>query len=558
MTTSLSTAAAQEAVSVEIGGMAIALRTADPSFRSLIENRYAGFVGSSPSSRLEFDIDLYEPSEFTLLWFSSTVADPDLWGHIRFGQDILRTGSIVQSDAYSYRSAGQPWINHEWLSELAFAGIYDRAGPRGLVVGKVFLSAVLAGLCHVHLTRRGLGPFGAVFLLILASIPFRMGLGTIRPQIFTYLAFLLVLLLLERAKTGREFYLWALPPIVAVWVNLHGGVLAGIGVVGLWVGVRTVESLRDGNRNEAVASLRLLALLFACGGALLFNPYGARLVSFLVTTGTIPRPEISEWVPLALTSLPGLIYLSLLAIGTIGLAGSSRPRRPEAIVIFAVAAILPLLANRHYPLFVLSLVVFAGAHIADTSTRWALAAWSGFSRRRLVTAACQLASLLMIALSLPRFGCIRVDAYYFPFPARAVLLLKQSGAGGNMAVPFDWGEYVLWHLGPAVKVSIDGRRETLYSNEAYRQSVDFERGRGVWDALLKKSSTDLVLAQNASPTADLLSLTDRWILLYRDTYCVLLARAGLPVIDQIIKTPVPRLPDNGDGLCFPAPGGGAR
>ncbi len=46
---------------------------------------------------------------------------------------------------------------------------------------------------------------------------------------------------------------------------------------------------------------------------------------------------------------------------------------------------------------------------------------------------------------------------------RAVALLKQSGAGGNMAVPFDWGEYVLWHLGPAIKVSIDGRRETLYS-----------------------------------------------------------------------------------------------
>ncbi len=38
---------------------------------------------------------------FALFWFCSTVADPDLWGHIRFGQDILRTGSIMQSDAYS-------------------------------------------------------------------------------------------------------------------------------------------------------------------------------------------------------------------------------------------------------------------------------------------------------------------------------------------------------------------------------------------------------------------------------------------------------------------------
>jgi hypothetical protein len=54
---------AKEAVSIEIGGMAIALHTQDSSFRRLIENRYAGFVGTSPSSHFDFDIDLYEPSE---------------------------------------------------------------------------------------------------------------------------------------------------------------------------------------------------------------------------------------------------------------------------------------------------------------------------------------------------------------------------------------------------------------------------------------------------------------------------------------------------------------
>ena len=50
-------------ISIEIGGMAIALRTDDASFQRLIKNRYAGFVGSSSNSHSEFDIDLYEPSE---------------------------------------------------------------------------------------------------------------------------------------------------------------------------------------------------------------------------------------------------------------------------------------------------------------------------------------------------------------------------------------------------------------------------------------------------------------------------------------------------------------
>jgi hypothetical protein len=165
-----------------------------------------------------------------------------------------------------------------------------------------------------------------------------------------------------------------------------------------------------------------------------------------------------------------------------------------------------------------------------------------------------LVSLPLIGLSLPRFGCIRIDPDDFPCPARAVALLKGSGVRGNLAVPYDWGEYVLWHLGPGVKVSIDGRRETVYSDEACRQARDFEQGTGVWDALLKTPpSTDLVLAPNASPTTNLLSYLSQWLPIYQDTYCAVFVRAGLPGLSRIVQTPIPALPDNGNGLCFPGP-----
>jgi hypothetical protein len=62
MTTAIPTAAT-DAVSIEIGGMTIAVRTLDSSFRRLIENRYAGFVGNSRNSNLEFEFDLFEPSD---------------------------------------------------------------------------------------------------------------------------------------------------------------------------------------------------------------------------------------------------------------------------------------------------------------------------------------------------------------------------------------------------------------------------------------------------------------------------------------------------------------
>jgi len=60
--TATSQLAASDAVAIEIGGMAIALRSSDLAFRRMLENRYAGFINSSADPQFEFDMDLFEPS----------------------------------------------------------------------------------------------------------------------------------------------------------------------------------------------------------------------------------------------------------------------------------------------------------------------------------------------------------------------------------------------------------------------------------------------------------------------------------------------------------------
>ena len=59
---------------------------------------------------------------------SVTVVDADLWGHLRFGLDMLESREIEQIDPYSYLSVGQRWINHEWLAEVSFAIAWSKAG----------------------------------------------------------------------------------------------------------------------------------------------------------------------------------------------------------------------------------------------------------------------------------------------------------------------------------------------------------------------------------------------------------------------------------------------
>ena len=86
MTPTLATIA-QEGISIEIGGMPIAVRTNDAVFRRLVENRYAGFMGNSPGPHFEFDIDLYEPSE-------SSPADEGLEVKIEAGEWLLKRGDF--------------------------------------------------------------------------------------------------------------------------------------------------------------------------------------------------------------------------------------------------------------------------------------------------------------------------------------------------------------------------------------------------------------------------------------------------------------------------------
>src|SRR5438093_1230994 len=166
--------------------------------------------------------------------YAWTPADADLWGHLRFGLDLWETGQVVRDDPYSYLTRGSPWINHEWLAEGIFAATYAVGGPPGLIALKAVLGLAVLALAFRHLCRRGVDVLGAGLLVSALALPMRPGLLTVRPHIFTYLAFLLLLLWIERAERGPSRWRWGLVPLFAVWANLHGGILAGLAFVLAW------------------------------------------------------------------------------------------------------------------------------------------------------------------------------------------------------------------------------------------------------------------------------------------------------------------------------------
>jgi hypothetical protein len=488
----------------------------------------------------------------SVLYLSPTVADADLWGHVRFGQDILRTHALSAQDPYSYLTAGTSWINHEWLSEVVFAATYDAMGAPGLIALKTVISVLLVLGSYLHLRRAGLNAVSAGVVVLLVVFALRPGVGTLRPQLFTYLCFFALLMTLHYVEEGHDRALAALPLVFALWVNLHGGVLAGLAVAGIWgsVYLASLAGLPPGRARQPPqrrGTITVLCALGATGLAVLLNPYGIHLFTFLLATATVPRPEITEWLPLEIMSQLGAIYLSLAAIVVAGLMFSDRARRPARIAVLVMMAITPLIAVRHLPLFALAVVVMGGPLIAEASARSRPAPTLVESRSAALVS--MMIAVLFMAFAAPNFRCISMDPAS-AFPARAIAVLKQSGVEGNMATVFNWGEFVIWHLGPRIRVSIDGRRETVYSDEVRREVMHFMNGSGEWNAVLQQA--DMALVPAGTPTDNLLRLDRAWLLVYRDRVSRLFVREGSALKDRFRDIDAAGIPENGEGMCFPA------
>lgn len=255
---------------------------------------------------------ILDVSVITLI-LSKTISDPDLWGHLRFGLDILQTGTITQVDPYSYLTTGQRWINHEWLTEVLFALAWTAGRAPGLILLKMTVGFLTIAILYRHLRALQLRHIQATILLLLMGFPLLVPfLFSVRPQIFTFLFFALILLIVRQADIGDYRWLWAAPPILLLWANLHGGFLAGLGILCFWAALH-VTVHRQAWRHIIPPTLISIA-------ATLVNPYGIDLLTFLLRTATVPRPEILDWQPLKLVSIYGLLYLLILMVSFGGIA----------------------------------------------------------------------------------------------------------------------------------------------------------------------------------------------------------------------------------------------
>jgi len=206
----------------------------------------------------------------------------DLGRHLKNGEIFFSDFSIPKTNLYSYTYPDYPFINHHWGSGIIFYLVQKAVGFIGLSIFYTLIS--LSAFWFFFQTARRLGNTGIAAALSMLALPLILTRSEIRPEGFSYLLTGFFFWLLWQWRDGRVHRKWLflLPALIAIWVNLHIYFFLGLALVGIFL----FEEIwfwfwQKENRVAILSQIKFLALIFGlCLFAALLNPFGVKGVLY--------------------------------------------------------------------------------------------------------------------------------------------------------------------------------------------------------------------------------------------------------------------------------------
>jgi hypothetical protein len=521
------------------------------------------------------------------------LGDAGIGWHIRTGQQILATHAVPRVDSFSSTMAVRPmsveplsveswsvkpwsvktWFAWEWLYDLVVGQLEATLGLNGVVwLTAVVIAAVFAWMFRLLMAR------GANVLMALVLVLVALWASAIhflaRPHVVSWLftlAWFWILDSSERecwknsgerpqglkpllktdalsqrwkrcATQNRVFQqaVWLLPLLMLVWVNVHGGFLIGLVLLGIfllgaaWTWFKAkdarieelLQKIAAGKRARSLAWVGLLSV-----GASLVNPYGWNLHRHIYSylSNRFLMDHIDEFQSPNFHGAAQKCFLALLLMTMAVLVMRGRELRLSQglTVLFAVYA--GLYASRNIPVSSILLVMVVGPMVP--------AAGFGrefFERMGAVEAALRvhlwailaIAFTLLIAVNGGRVGStLLMDAHFDPrrMPVEAVNYLEKSELKGPVLSPDYWGGYLIYRLYPKTRVVVDDRHD-FYGEEFFKSYLKMMHVESGWEEFLRAHETSCVLLPRDAALASMLAVTKGWKTIYADDVAIVFVR----------------------------------
>lgn len=485
--------------------------------------------------RLGVRILLVALAAFVLSRTAGGVIDLDLFHEMALARESLERGYVPWTDSFAYTPTVPIVVHHEWGLGLLAIAISSVVGGTGILLLKFGLIFGLAAVVWNTARKRGASPPIAGLFAALAIVLSDFGFATVRAQMFSYLFAALLLRGFDRDRQGDRRWLIGVAVLFPLWANLHGGCLVGAALFAThWF--------------EQLIRRQPHWHLFAMGLALIplaaINPWGFHYHHYLIHAIGMPRPAIAEWSPLWYAENRAQFVnfvISLLPIILI-LKSTDWRRIPGLLIVFATG-LAAAKSNRFLPFYAVAYASYLPAAFSRIPLgRELRRAWWKYQ-----PALCAGLGLVAVVLTLSSFPAepwrLRVASCPMPhqgkhliYPVGAVDYLQNLGFRGNVMVPYDWGSYVMWKLGPAVKISFDSRYEVAYETSRMDEDDRFYDALEGWQDILDKYPTEIVLVRSDLKIVSALAACEGWGRFYSDPQFVMFQRneLGLPAFESAV------------------------
>ncbi len=402
-----------------------------------------------------------------------TVSDYDLFWQLATGRWVAQHHAIFSTDIFSYTAQGQPWI-YPIGSGLLFYAVF-LIGGYGLLS---WLGAIACVGTIALLLRRGSAITAALAVIAVSAIAARTAPRADMFSVVLFAAFLSILWEQYENGTGK---LWTLPFLMAAWVNLHLGFLAGLALAGLYAAAEAIRLLDPQQRQRTRERLKdalpwLVATLFAT----LVNPWGWGIYRAILrqeAAMSIHSERITEWARISLTSASLQQALSLrdpassaewLLLAGLAAAVIAVFRRQWPSALLLAGTVWIAMGHVRFLAFLACVVVVVGGAVLTPALE---NAGLRIRDRRLyailgggvAAAFILLAGLRSVDLVSNRYYRTGTEINSFGaglswwFPEGAMAFIEREHLPREVFNGYEAGGFLIWTLGPRYRDYIDGR-----------------------------------------------------------------------------------------------------
>jgi hypothetical protein len=362
-----------------------------------------------------------------------------------------------------------------------------------------------------------------VAVLVIESSPMHW-LG--RPHIFTHIFLIIWYIVIDGYQSGKFRRLFVLPLTMLLWVNLHGGFVTGLVLLGIYFLGNLVEAFfsREEEREAARGKARELGVaIFFCLLACLANPRGYHILLFPfdVVSNKYLMDHVQEFIAPNFHEPLVVKYLLFMLIGLLALSR----KRLSAIELLLVIVFLnmALFSIRHVPLFALIIAPIivrqAAVVFGACKGRFANLMRNKGEGIASVDASARGVTWLAAGVVLVVISAV-LGKIHFGFdpkikPVAAVEFLKREPIRGNMFNNDQIGGYIIYAADGQYKVFFDGRSDMygVARMKEYNSITGFEPG---WEKILEKYRITWVIFDAKSSLSRFLLAKEDWRLIYAD------------------------------------------